>query len=493
MANIGRFRNRNGDARAAGVVSTIDAENTTSNCLINAQPEEIAEHLITTDCRRQKLKSAGQLWPEAPYLPAVSVPDLLAVETAKTRFTVFKEKFSEDMYLKSAKLGEAKPTFSKPDHVTNLSCTFGQQTKSPSSLYDLVLPRKPAEQVNREFAKFHDKYVLSHNHYFPSEQVNRRYAAPFRQQDTFGRATQGDVSGQLVKRCMQQCAGHVIIISKEQMDFIDRTYPRIGKKYKIYPYTVPSHLTYGTPTYVPDCDCKMLIEDIAPCRSNQHLLDALGHLNMWRHKLQKRSDFHMFDLISVLEHSDKEQTRHLPLKKIFEMMHRMHLYIDIHKMRTTLAHFKLILDENCATERVNYDDFCRLLNIQNPLPTTGNISTMPANVYNKETTYRLLCSDLGKQPNQAPMRKPKPQQFEDEATNVKELLTPDISSLYGVSPSDFQLQRPKEHLEQIFKDIVNVSDFETIWQQLIATHKDQNGSVSVVQFREAMDNMETTS
>ncbi|EDW70929.1 EF-hand domain-containing family member B [Drosophila virilis] len=492
--NIGRFRDRNADIRAAGVRSAVDDENSASKCMTISHIEEVADHLMRTDCRRKQLRNAGLLWRESPCLPTVTVPELMAIEKSKSRFTVFKEKFSEEMYLKQAKLGEVKPTGSKPDNVTNLSCTFGRETRSKERLYDMVLPPKPAEQVNREFAKFHDKYVISHNHYFPSEQVNRNYKQPFCKDATYGAGTRGDVSGQLVKRCLQQCAGHVIIISKEQMDFIDRTFPRLGKKYKKYPYLVPSDMIYGTPTYVPDCDCKMLIEDISPCQSNKHLIEALGHLNMWRHKLQKRSDFHMFDLISVLEHSDKEQTRYLPLKKIFEVMHKMHLYIDIYKMRTTLAHFKMILDENCPTERVNYDDFCRLLSIQNSLPTTGNISTMPANVYNKDTTYRLFCSDLGKQPVEAPaMRKPRPKKLDDDSTHVKDLLTPDISLLYGLSPSDFQLLRPKEQLELIFKDIVSNADFDTIWQQLMQTHQEQNGLVSVVQFREVMDNMEPAS
>lgn len=253
-------------------------------------------------------------------------------------------------------------------------------------------------------------------------------------------------------------------------------------------------MTFGRPSEPPVCDCKMLIEDISPCQSNKHLIDALGHLNMWRHKLQLRADFQMFDLISALEHSDKEHTRYLPLKKIFEVMHQMHLYIDIYKMRTTLSHFKLILDENCPNERVNYDTFCQLLNIQHPLPTTGNISTMPATVYDKDTTYRLLCADLSKQPVEVtPGRKKCSKKIDEENTHVKDLLTPDIATLYGLLPSDFQSLRPKEQLMKIFKDIVSESVFETIWQQLMNTHKEQNGLASVVQFRDVMDNIEPAS
>lgn len=172
--NIGRFKDRNADIRAAGVRSAVDDENSASKCMTISHIEEVADHLIRTDCRRKQLRNAGLLWRESPCLPTVSVPELMAIEKSKSRFTVFKEKFSEEMYLKQAKLGEVKPTGSKPDNVTNLSCTFGRETRSKERLYDMVLPPKPAEQVNREFAKFHDKYVISHNHYFPSEQVNRK-------------------------------------------------------------------------------------------------------------------------------------------------------------------------------------------------------------------------------------------------------------------------------------------------------------------------------
>lgn len=255
---------------------------------------------------------------------------------------------------------------------------------------------------------------------------------------------------------------------------------------------MPAHMTYGRPTPFPDCDCKMLIEDISPCQGNKPLLDALGHLNMWRRKLQKHATFQMFDLISVLEHSDKEQTRHLPPKKIFEIMHKMYLYIDIYKMRTALGHFRLIIDEGCDTERVNYDKFCQLLNIQHPLPPMGNISITPQNIDNKDTTYRLLCADMNKEPNQFPVwRKVHHTKMDADSTHVKDLIQPDVSLLYGLAPSDFQFLRPREQLEVIFKDIVSAEDFEKIWQHVLKTNTEQDNMVSVAQFREVMDNMES--
>lgn len=174
MANIGHFIDRNADIRAAGVGSAPDYTNTTGNCMTILHPEEAAEGWIRDECKRLRVKSAGKRSPENPCLPVISVPELLAFERSKSRFTVFKEKFSEEMFLKSAKLAEVKPTFSKPDSVTNLSRTFGRQTKSKERLYDMILPPKSAEQINREYATFHDKHIISHNHYFPSEQINRK-------------------------------------------------------------------------------------------------------------------------------------------------------------------------------------------------------------------------------------------------------------------------------------------------------------------------------
>lgn len=178
MANIGRFIDRNADIRTAGVGSRPDYTNTTGNCMTIMHPEEVAEGWIRDECKRLKVKSAGKRCPRSPCLPIESVGELLDFERSKSRFTVFKEKFSEEMFLKQAKLAEVKPTFSKPDSVTNLSRTFGRETRCKETLYEVVMPPKTAEQINREYGTFHDKHIISHNHYFPSEQVNRKCACP---------------------------------------------------------------------------------------------------------------------------------------------------------------------------------------------------------------------------------------------------------------------------------------------------------------------------
>ncbi|XP_022232177.2 uncharacterized protein LOC111080702 [Drosophila obscura] len=488
MANIGHFIDRNADMRAAGLSSIRNTGADTErvqDCFVFGHPEEKAEAMIRDECRRLLVKPTG---PRTPIIPCITVGDLLSTELKKSRFMAFKEKFSEDMYFRKPKLGEITPAHSKPDSVTNESRIFGRSSSIPEPLYDIIMPPKRAEQVNREFGDFHQQRIISHNHYFPSEKINRKYEKPFDPLSTFGQQTAFDGIGLMVKRCLKQDDGddhHVVIVRKPQMNFIDRTYGPLGLKYKKYPYDVPD-MMHGLRRETAKCDVKMLLENTTPHTSNEKLVNAFTHLNILRQSLHKRPNFHMFDLISLLEKTDKERTGYLPLALIIDIMHKLHIRVDAQKMRTAVGHFRMLIDEGCATERISYEEFCRLISIQVPLPATGNISTMPENNYNKDTTYRLLCADLKKTPNKGRVeRKHKltPEQQDAENTHVQELIYPDLAILSGLGPSDFKRLRPKDQLETIFKDIVSKDEFERIWLQLMADHADQQELFSVVQFK----------
>ncbi|XP_030384315.1 uncharacterized protein LOC115631644 [Scaptodrosophila lebanonensis] len=486
MANTGHYIDRNPTLRAAGVSTNLD-DFKTQDCLTISHIEEKAEHLIQAECRRKRRENAPLLMKLSPIMPNNNMEEIFSGSLTKSRFLAFKEKFTEDMYLKKSKVGRVKPAFSKPNDVNNVNYTFGHPPGPSEPLYTTILPQKSAEQVNREYGEFHEQHLISHNHYWPAEQINRKYTKPFNRMGTFGKLGCTGDNGLKTKRCMQQC-DHWIIVSKPQMDYIDRSHSRMGKKLKSYPYDIPPGITHGTASVPSVCDCKMLIENIDPCVNNKKLIDALGHLNKWRHKLQECPDFEMFDLISVLERDDKDRTGYLPLKRIFNIMRKMHLRIDDEKMRIAMSNFKLILDEGCATERINYREFCRLLSLQEPLPTLGNIYTIPINFYNKDTTYRLLCSDLKRKPNESP-RKLKPvkdEKHDDDHTRAKHLIAPNIATLLGLGLSDFEKLREREQLERIFKEIVDKDGFETIWEDLKRQHYDQNELFSVQQFRETM-------
>ncbi|XP_017080242.1 EF-hand domain-containing family member B [Drosophila eugracilis] len=489
MANHGHYIERNGTIRAAGLPSFGPDRMTPKDCLIIAHPAEIIRSRIEEKCRRSREKPYGRL---QPFIPDSKIDDVLNSEAQKTRLAAFKEQFLEDMYSKYTKTAQIRPTHSKPDDVTNLSRTFGRANPPAETLYNTVLPRKSVDQVNREYSDFHRGHIVSHNHYFPSEQINRRYTKPFNRSGIYGIYRGAENSGATMKKCLMQGDEHLTVVTKPWMDYVELTKSPLGKKFEKYLDAVPD-MPFGHRPRTDKCSIKMLLKDINPCEEDNTLATALSYLLRLRESLHKRNDFYMMDLIALLERIDKEHTGHMPLSQILETMYKLHIRVDKEKIRTMLSHFRKIIDEGCATERVNYDHFCRLLSVQHPLPDGGSIATVPANMYNKETTYTGLCNDRFKDvpvgivdtwPCWTPYQK------DDFKTHVKEIIEPDLPIKIGVRPSDFTCPRKKDELERIFEKIIKNEEFESIWQSLMAEKKGQDlgEMASVAEFRDKMLN-----
>ncbi|EDW94147.1 EF-hand domain-containing family member B [Drosophila yakuba] len=491
MANKGHFIERNGNFRAAGLPSFGDEKISSKDLLIIAHPAEDIRHQIELQCRRNRPQPIGKL---SPFLQESKIGELLGSEGQKTRVAKFKEEFLEDMYCKSGKTGQIMPAHSKPDDVTNWSRTFGRANPPAETLYSTVMPQKSADQVNREYAEFHQGHIISNNHYFPSEQINRRYKKPFDRLETFGVLQGAEHSGSTMKKCLMQGDDRLTVVSKPWMDFVNKTKGPLGKKYEKYLDKVPD-LNFGYRRHTDKCNIRMLLEDIAPCEEDNSLVMALSYLNRLRESLHKRNDFYMMDLIALLEREDKEHTGHMPLWQILGTMHKLHIRVDEPKIRTMLSHFGKLLDEGCATERVNYDHFCRILSVQQPLPDVGCIGHLPDNMDNKETTYTMLCKDRMKDipvtpefnwPNRSPHK------TDDVNTHVKDVVQPELAIKVGLRPSDMTWPRSKDEMERIFDDIVSKDAFEDIWQRLMAKNKDrdqdqnQGELASVAQFRAEM-------
>ncbi|XP_039487168.1 uncharacterized protein LOC120448974 isoform X1 [Drosophila santomea] len=481
MANKGHFIDRNANIPAAGLsTSGLDGEEGVKVCLSISNAEELAESLVRRYCGQINEKSNHL--PAGSVLPSSSIRDLLSSELQKSRFTSFKEKFYEEMYFRKSTLGEVKKTYSKPDSVTNTSQTFGSPSSpgQSESLYGVILPAKSAEQVNKEYEAFHDKYIISHNHYFPSEQVNRRYSQPFDRKSPSGNFhTLGDF-GLKVKRCLVEGENHLKVIGKAQVDFLNRTEAPLGMRNKKYTYAVPD-ITFGVPLRS-NGDVKMLLNNIEPCDKTNRLLDAIRYLNKKRHSLRNPLEFHKYVLNSVLERSDTDKTGHLPLARILEIFRSFHIRLDAHKIRLALSNFRMIVDEGCATERVNYPDFLRLLSIQKSLPKTGNLTNV-SDVSCLDTTYHLLCADRQKKFKDDNTIN---RNLKEHKTSVKDLITPVLATLRGLTPGDFTCLRPKGEIERIFRSLVPTDKFEAIWQSLMTEFKDQNETASVSQFRAEM-------
>jgi len=217
-------------------------------------------------------------------------------------------------------------------------------------------------------------------------------------------------------------------------------------------------MTFGR-TLPRDTDVRSLLENTAPCVASEKLARAISHLNMLRKLLQERDDFNMNQVISALGNKDNEGNGQLPLTEVIHVMHRLNIPAIAEKIRIAASHFKLFVDEGCCSERVKYVGLCELLSILKPLPMIGSISPMPKMVYNQETAYRQLCADLVKKPSEGRnFNHPRKNLIQKDAddTRVKDVLNPDLSTLCGLWPSDFNVLRSKDEVERIFKEYPSI-------------------------------------
>ncbi|XP_017080114.1 uncharacterized protein LOC108113919 [Drosophila eugracilis] len=484
MANLGRYLDRNPDMRAAGLSSIMNTNALRESFLV-AHIEEEAENRIRPLCRQHRPQPCKR----TPKIPTNMIEEIFSNQS-KGLFSEFQDNIRENMFIKKPLVGQAREANSKPDYVTNMSRTFGQicDTSPEDSLYCLVLPPKPAEQVNREFADCHDMHIISHNHYFPAEQINRRYAKSFNRYDTFGVHLGIDPSGKSVKGCLKEGDEHLTIVKKPQKDLEDRTKGPLGKKFTWYPYKIPENITFGR-TLPHDIDVRSLLENTSPSLYSEKLAGAISHLNMLRKFLQERDDLNINQLITAFGKKDKEGNHQLPLTELIQVMRRMSIPVNMEKVRTAISHFKLFVDEGCCSEKVKYEDWCELLTIVKTLPIVGSISPTPKVMYNKDTAYRQLCADLLKKIPEGPNyrhhhRSLIKQDIYD--TRVKDVISPELSTLCGLCPSDFKVLRNKVEIERIFNGIITKKNFESVWQRLMDEHKDQNDMASVAQFRTKM-------
>ncbi|XP_018789609.1 PREDICTED: EF-hand domain-containing family member B-like [Bactrocera latifrons] len=484
MSNCGKYVDRNPSLRAAG--KCFVSKEKTEDALKIFSTEEAAENILLTKCRLNNKNVSNDVLPFQRYIPEENIKELLSPELKKSRFVVFREKFAENMYFKKPELGKVFPLDSKPQNVTNDNTTFGDSTIRSESLYDLILPRKSPDEVNREYVRWHEKYIISHGHYLPSEQLSRHYKKPFDKNNHFGTVYDVDFNGKYVKRAIQQC-DNLIIISKAQKQFLERTLGRLGRSiYRENRYITPE-MSFGAPSGADECNVKALMEIQDQCEGTSPLITALGHLNKVRQKLFERHNFHMQDLKLALENHDIKKTGLLTLKEIFEILRREGVYCNSEKITTALRHFKLIENEGLPTEGVKYEELWKLIHVQYPIPKTGNISKMPPNIYNKETTYRLLCQDRNKPPVEAIPSKPFDTENAEEPTTVKDVISPDIPMHFGLAPSDFAKLRPKEELRRIFKRLLDAEKFDITWETAQNKLKRSNELISVDELRQAMN------
>lgn len=170
MAYKGKYIDRHPDIKAAGKIFATDER--LGDRLNMYSDEEMASYAVRYKCKEKAPKH--ELYQASSFIPVGTMQEIVSPDLKRSRFVSFREKLLEGMYFSKHKLGRPLVVHSKPDTLTNENMTYGMPVQRSESVKGLLFPSKTAGQVNRDYIEWHDKYLLSHKHYFPSEQVTRQ-------------------------------------------------------------------------------------------------------------------------------------------------------------------------------------------------------------------------------------------------------------------------------------------------------------------------------
>uniref|UniRef100_A0A1B0ABF8 EFHB C-terminal EF-hand domain-containing protein n=1 Tax=Glossina pallidipes TaxID=7398 RepID=A0A1B0ABF8_GLOPL len=470
MAYKGKYIDRHPDIRAAGKIFATDER--LGDRLNMYSDEEMASYAVRYKCKEKAPKH--ELYPASPFLPVGTMHEIVSPDLKRSRFVSFREKVLEEMYFPKHKLGKPFVVHSKPDTLTNENMTYGMPVQRSESVKDLLFPSKTAGQVNRDYIEWHDKYLLSHKHYFPSEQINRHYNGKFDKNSTFGILFDVDKTGKMVKKILQKNKCGMETINLVQKKFVERTSPVLAKGIDRFELHLDRNETRGKPCVPDECNARHLTEPLNPCQTDTNLNKALAHVYKLRLNLFKRENFHMQDLIVLLRKHDERGTGYVTMESVWEVMYNLQIHVNVNKLRLAALSFDVVTDQGLPTERLHINKFWKMLDVRYPLPHIESV--MPFHD-NKDTTYRLLCEDY-KKPLGSLFISYQSRLNDEDRTRVSDLVCPGIPLQFGLCPSDFEIPRSKEQLRAIFKNLLG-QNFDKIWELTRATLKgDENCEIS---------------
>uniref|UniRef100_A0A1A9W0N3 EFHB C-terminal EF-hand domain-containing protein n=1 Tax=Glossina brevipalpis TaxID=37001 RepID=A0A1A9W0N3_9MUSC len=480
MAYKGKYIDRNPNMLAAGKIQESDAIfgdllKTRSN-----EDQDLAAYAMRYECQQKREKH--EYYTASPFLPVGSLHEIMNPELKKSRFVSFREKLLEGMYFPKHELGKPFVVHSKPKELTNENMTYGSSLRRSESVDGVLFPKKTASQVNREYIEWHDKYLISHKHYFPSEKINRHYSGNFDRNSSFGVVFNVDRTGKMVKKILQESKCGLSTVNKTQKRFLERTCPSLGKRIDRYGLHLDPNVIRGKPCVPDECNARELVEPLNPCKEETGFSKAVDHVYKLRHNLFKRDNFHMQDLILLLRKHDERDTGYVTMESIWQVMYNLRIHVNVDKLRMAALGFNVIIDEGLPTERLHIDKFWKMLDVHYPLP---HIESSKSFHDNKDTTYRLLCKDYNK-PLGSLFISYHDRSNDETSTRASDLVSPTIPLQFGLVPSDFEILRSKEQLRKIFRHVL-VDDFDHIWELTRARLKgDENCEISVNDLRQTM-------
>ena len=461
----------------------------------------------------------------------------------KTNFQQYLQDKKEALYAsRNQPLGKVRVplAYKGSDYVPDNTKLYGFPTiyDDPAGL--LINPPKTAQEVMTEMIDSHERYVSSHNDYFPGEMVKRHYDWGDKNPRTFrfGIETPHYNNGKNMAQCLKWMyrkspLRHSYLVSKNFDDYQEKFQPVLAKVFdpKADSMKVNPDHTFGLVT-LPD---EAGAGDLIHMRSKDFLAGTdtkRGWLACLRHNL-KQANYDNFDgLRSAFKYYDPEDTGFIEAENLRQACWSLNLPIDNKLLSRLMLYCSGETKEGFDFKecKIDYKKFVNFLNWKQkynsllpyfpspfqkvkPKEKVENIVKQvdPA-MTNHFTTSSLYGQGLDQLPEIAKKRAsgiptirsdlpaPRLRYIHDRANygdqaDVHGLVCPSLGSLRGVYDRDFFDLRSQDEIRFIFKGVgVKMSNetFEKAWEMALKwcesnlTHREPN-KVSVEAFRAVLD------
>jgi len=474
----------------------------------------------------------------------VSYPvGLLVNPKRKTNFQIYLQDKKEAFYAsKKMQLGNIRePTAYKgSNYVPDNTKLYGDPTVYDDPAGLLINPPKNYQDVMKEMIGGHEKYVKTHNDYFPGEMVKRDYDWGDTNPRTFrfGKETPHYNNGKNMAQCLKWVyrkspIRHTYLVSKNFDDYQDKFQPLLAKVFdpKADSLKVHPDHTFGVVT-LPD---EAGAGDLIHMRSKDFLAGSepkRGWLACLRHHL-KQANYHNFDgLKSAFKFYDPEETGFIEAENLRRACWSLNLPIDNKLLSRLMLYCSGKKKEGFDFKKckINYERFVNFLNwdqkYNSLLPSFPSpyqkvkpkekieriVTQLDPALTNHFTTSSLYGEGLDRLPEIEKKRAsgvptirndlpaPRLRCIADQAnygdeSDVHGLVSPTLCSLYGVYDRDFFELRSRDEILSIFKGAgVKMSNevFDKTWELALEwcernlTRREPN-KVSIDAFRSVLD------
>ncbi|XP_037928277.1 uncharacterized protein LOC119662669 [Teleopsis dalmanni] len=413
-----------------------------------------------------------------------SIDDVFNEEILKSHFTHFRENYYEKLYSRRPDVAETRVLDAKPEHINNYTTTFGKPSTIENAK-DIIQPNEEYKDINIRYHSGHRDYLISHQKYFPSEQVNRHYTKPFNPKAIFGDATNVNKDGFLVKECLTD-KSVPFPTSKYSLYRSKRENPFVGKPRRGF---APLNRIYGIKTDFRESTVKSILEETDPSGKDLELSYAVQHVHSIRRFIFNKPHVTVIDIKQAVLENTNEEDYYIPLDVLISITKRFRIPICRIKTGMALSHFGYVQVRD-GVDYVFLFDYINFINAKQNFPTHRPVAVMTPNQHHVDTEYRDLCKGLNEPIKEIKTATKRHKVGDDHVDTVKELINRTPFSRVGLTPEIFTRLRPKPELENLFNNVIAQEVFEEMWGLCIERFKQKDKLVSIGQVYDMKKNTE---